>query len=337
MLVRANSLAGCLLCDLSLGGAGSGRIAASVGAGGANAHADVLTIQKLLNGVAPEDGGPTPTLVEDGWIGPVTRGAIAAFQKRQKLTIQDDRIDPNGPTLRRLKELSSPFQRKSVLDQEGAARLKRVGATMAYLISASFLAERAIEAAMDYLNLGSGGGFGDANARAYRRANLYFKLGAQAQNQTIGELRFIRTTIGRVRTVLTSRSPFGAAIFDVDPLRTHPEYMAYSPMQLADLKRSDGTTSLRIYLCDGIDARPADHFAHILTHELFHFVDDETKERWIIDAPHGYRDGAMRLSHQQRMHNADNYALFVTHTAIGRARLIASQPMLAPYVPADMP
>ena len=37
------------------------------------------------------------------------------------------------------------------------------------------------------------------------------------------------------------------------------------------------------------------------------------------------------------MHNADNYALFVTHTAIGRTRLIASQPMPAPYVPADMP
>src|SRR5271157_2298216 len=154
MLVRANSPAGCLLCELSLGGAGSGRIAASVGAGGANAHADVLTIQKLLNGVPPEDGGPTPTLIEDGWIGPITKGAIAAFQKRQKLTIQDDRIDPGGPTLRRLNEVSSPFQRKSVLDREGVARLGRVGATMAYLISATSQAERAIEAAMDHLSLG---------------------------------------------------------------------------------------------------------------------------------------------------------------------------------------
>ena len=168
-------------------------------------------------------------------------------------------------------------------------------------------------------------------------ADLYFKFGAQAQDRTLDELGFIRTTIGRVRTVLSSRSPFGAAIFDIDPLRDHPEYMAYSPMQLGDPKRNNGTTSLRIYLCDGIDARPQDHFAHILTHELFHFVDDEAKETWIVDAPHGYRDGAMRLSHQQRMHNADNYALFVTHTEIGRARLIASQPMLAPCVPADMP
>ena len=337
MLVRANSFAGCLLCDLELGAAGSGRISASVGAGGANAKADVLTIQKLLNGVAPEDGGPTPTLIEDGFIGPITRGAIAAFQKRQNLKIQDDRIDPLGPTLKRLNELSSPFRRRSVLDREGAARLGRVGGTMAYLVSANAQAEHAVEAAMDHLTLGGGGLFDDMNARAYRRADLYFRFGAQAQARTIDELRFIRTTIGRVRTVLTSRSPFGAAIFDVDPLRTHPEYMAYSPMQLGDPNRKDGTTSLRIYLCDGIDARPQDHFAHILSHELFHFVDDETKDRWIIDAPHGYRDGAMRLSHEQRMHNADNYALFVTHTTIGRARLIASQPMLSPYVPADMP
>lgn len=337
MLVRANGLAGCLLCDLGLRGGGSGRIAASVGAGGANVHADVLTIQKLLNGVAAEDGGPTPTLVEDGWIGPITKGAIAAFQARQALKVQDDRIDPDGPTMRRLNEVSSPFQRKSALDQEGAARLKRVGATMGYLISATHRGERAIEAAMDHLTLGTGDAFGDANAKAYRRADLYFKFGAQAQDRTLDELGFIRTTIGRVRTVLSSRSPFGAAIFDIDPLRDHPEYMAYSPMQKGDPKRNNGTTSLRIYLCDGIDARPQDHFAHILTHELFHFVDDEAQDTWIVDAPHGYRDGAMRLSHQQRMHNADNYALFVTHTEIGRARLIASQPMLAPYLPADMP
>jgi len=34
-------------------------------------------------------------------------------------------------------------------------------------------------------------------------------------------------------------------------------------------------------------------------HELLHFVDDETKDRWNLDAPHGHRDGAMRLSHEQ--------------------------------------
>jgi hypothetical protein len=116
----------------------------------------------------------------------------------------------------------------------------------------------------------------------------------------------------------------------------HPEYRAYSPMQTAEHK-DDGTTPLRIYLCDRIDQDGDDLFAHILTHELFHFVDDEAKATQIVDAPHGYRDGAMRLAHAQRMRNSDNYALFVTHTAIGRARLVASQPTLSPYIPADMP
>src|SRR5579862_5412001 len=95
MIVRAVTNTGCLICDLRLTGGNSTKIAVSVGQGGANYRADVLTIQKLLNGVAPKDGGPTPLLIEDGLIGPLTRGAILAFQKQQNLRIQDDRIDPN--------------------------------------------------------------------------------------------------------------------------------------------------------------------------------------------------------------------------------------------------
>ncbi|HLW90802.1 MAG TPA: hypothetical protein VKS78_05810 [Roseiarcus sp.] len=336
MMVRAVTNTGCLICNLHLSGGNATKIVSSVGQGGANFHADVLTIQRLLNGVTPQDGGPTPLLIEDGLIGPLTRGAILAFQKRQNLAIQDDRIDPNGPAFRRLTDVSSPYQRRSALDQSGKARLARVSATMPQLNSAAFLAQRAIEAAMDHLTGGSDDILSDSNARAYRRADLYFAFGSEPQDQILDELSFIRTTINRIHTVLMSPSPFGAAIFDIDPLRNHPEYKAYSPRQTGSDKRNNGTTPLRIYLCDGIDARPQDHFAHILMHELYHFVDDETNASEIVDAPGGYRDGAMRLPHRQRMHNADNYALFSTHTAIGRERLIASQPMLAPYIPADV-
>ena len=77
-----------------------------------------------------------------------------------------------------------------------------------------------------------------------------------------------------------------------------------------------------------------DLFTHILFHELIHFVDDESKERRIVD--HGYREKAMKLPHSLRMHNSDNYALFASHIHFGRDRLIASQPSLRPHIPANL-
>jgi hypothetical protein len=180
------------------------------------------------------------------------------------------------------------------------------------------------------------------NSPASRKAQFYFAFGSQPPAQTQEELGFIRTTFRRVHAVLLAErpsvlggNPFGAAIFTIDPLN-RTDWFAYSPMQLADATRKDPTTSGRIYLCDRIDFAVQDLLRHILFHELCHFVDDESKERRIVDANNGYREGALKLTHAQRMHNSDNYALFASHVAFGRARLVASQPSLAGVVPADL-
>lgn len=362
MKVRANTPACCVMDDLDTAGPGASSINASVGVGGTNAHKDVLTIQQLLNGVAPDDSGPQPLLAEDGFIGPLTNGAIRKFQQGQQLQVVDGRIDPNGPTLRRLNEVSTPGQRavaqlRAVLGVEvpavrnlaglgtalrRALRLKRTERTLPDLIRAGREGQRVIEQAMDHVALG-GGALG-SNSEAFRKADFHFKFDKQPQAKTLQELGFIRTTFRRVNGVINNPrpsifggNPFGVAIFDIDPTDKHPDWRAYTPTQAFDFKRNDGVTSGHVYLCDRIDFEVQDLFAHILMHELFHFVDDESKERQIGDAPNGYREGAFKLAHEPRMHNADSYALFTSHVAIGRARLVAALPTLAGVIPADMP
>jgi Putative peptidoglycan binding domain len=80
-------------------------IEGSVGAGGKNASTDVRTIQAALNDVSPEDGGPSPALAVDGFIGPLTIAAIKKFQQKH-VPVVDSRIDPHGPTLAALNDES---------------------------------------------------------------------------------------------------------------------------------------------------------------------------------------------------------------------------------------
>jgi len=286
----------------------------------------------LLNLIAPEDGGALPPLAEDGLVGPKTIGAIRAFQQFHH-TANDGRVDPDGPTLKRMNEVP-----KRALAERNRARLARVVQAMPDLTAMASKGLRTTEAAMDYVRFGQAGL--KTSQRAYDLANLYFDFRNVPQSTTLAELAFIRTTFVRVRTVLifprpsvTGGDPFGVSIYTIDPLGE--DYAAYSPMQLGDDRRDHPDVhSGHVYLCRGLDAKNPDQGTHILLHELFHFVDDEAKEHRIID--HGYREQAMKLTHQQRIHNADNYALFASHVHYGRARLVAGQPTLAPYIPQNL-
>lgn len=80
-------------------------ISGSVGAGGVNQKNDSMTVQELLNNVAPVDGGPNPPLTVDGLPWQKTIAAIKNFQRVQVgLTNPDGRVDPNGRTLAKLNE-----------------------------------------------------------------------------------------------------------------------------------------------------------------------------------------------------------------------------------------
>lgn len=77
-------------------------ISSSVGHGGRNVHADVVTVQKLLNQHAAAVG-LAPLLVADGLVGTKTIGAIVLFQRKVVGMLNPDgRVDPGGGTLRAL-------------------------------------------------------------------------------------------------------------------------------------------------------------------------------------------------------------------------------------------
>src|SRR5262245_2837785 len=103
MLVRANTAKACEWCRFE-GGVSAWAIEKSVGKGGFNQKPDVLKVQRLLNMIAPEDGGPLPPLAEDGFIGPFTLEAIRKFQQFHK-TASDGRVDPGGPTLKKMNDV----------------------------------------------------------------------------------------------------------------------------------------------------------------------------------------------------------------------------------------
>ncbi len=82
-------------------------ITASVGRLGVNRPDDVRFIQDKLNRVPPEAGGPSPLLVVDSLCGPKTKDAIHYFQSAQfGWLTADGRVDVDGPTLKRLNELT---------------------------------------------------------------------------------------------------------------------------------------------------------------------------------------------------------------------------------------
>jgi hypothetical protein len=71
----------------------SKSLGASVGQGGLNKSADVMTVQFLLNCVPVSQGGPPKELAVDGLIGPKTVLAIRQFQTTQ-FGWCDGRVDP---------------------------------------------------------------------------------------------------------------------------------------------------------------------------------------------------------------------------------------------------
>jgi len=78
-------------------------ISAPVGLNGRNLHADVVSIQRALNMIMPNDGGASPLLRVDGICGPLTRNAIHKFQVKHFGWAQADvLIEPGRQTIARI-------------------------------------------------------------------------------------------------------------------------------------------------------------------------------------------------------------------------------------------
>ena len=103
------------------------EIVRSVGLGGKNDDADVVIVQRLLNGVSVARGGPNPILQIDGLCGPLTDAAIKKFQAKALVGIADGRVDPGKKTIKALNDAATANDARTVpdvdLDPSAQARL----------------------------------------------------------------------------------------------------------------------------------------------------------------------------------------------------------------------
>lgn len=329
MRVKCDCETRCTALDLARDPSGSATISASVGLGGANRPDDVRTVQSLLNDVKVERGGPAPPLAVDGIAGPLTNGAIGKFQRKQQLPVADSRVDPNGPTLQ---ALNSERSNKAADPDRKTREAARIANAVAAMGDAKLAVDRAIglvDAAVNFVMLGKGL---TTSSEPFDFVSRHFKFEGLGRDRTLADLAFIKTTYLRMRGVLRGRTGitgtliFGANMFDVDPNpgTSPPQAKAYVPGD-----DGDGVVKSRIYWTDAIDGHPRDRFTYLTLHELGHFVDEDDPSLEIVDHGYAFFGTVLKLNHNLRMHNADNYAMMAFDRTFGRARLLALYPLLA--------
>jgi len=329
MRVKCDCESRCTALDLAVDASGSTSITASVGLGGANRAADVRAVQSLLNDVRPDRGGPVPPLDVDGLAGPLTNGAIGKFQRKQSLPAADSRVDPDGPTLQ---ALNSERSNKGADPDRRTREAARLATAVAAMPDVQLAVQRAIsltEAAIDFAMLGKGL---TTSSEPFDFVSKHFKFEGLSRDRTLADLAFIKTTYIRMRSVLRGRTGltgtliFGANMFDIDP---HPGGSPSQAKAYVPREDGEGLVTSRIYWTDAVDGHPRDRFTYLTLHELGHFVDEEDPSLEIVDHGYAFFGTVLKLNHELRMHNADNYAMMAFDRTFGRARLVALYPLLA--------
>lgn len=319
------------------------RLTASVGRYGANKAEDAGAVQKALNEVPAVLGGPLPALAVDGDAKKLTIAAIEKFQlfhfpEKYAAAKPDGRIDVDQWTLSRLKdmyELCSKLGLTVIPFWLVRRPVRLLRARLGFAQAASAIGE-AISRLGDALRpLRDGAVHNEHDKQALILARLYFRLSGITAGTAITGLLQAQAALLKTQTTLdrlgrTLGLPTGGDIFEIDP--KNESYLAYSPRRTS--VHPVGVSPEHIYLCQASDSISTDFFNHMMVHEMMHFADEETPATEIEDK--GYRADALTLSHADTLRNADSYALFATHCHIGRDRLVASQPTLAPHIPADI-
>ena len=329
-------------------------LSGSVGQGGRNVPADVVRVQRLLNGVPASQGGPQPLLKLDGIVGPLTVKAISQFQKKN-LGFSDGRVDPGGRTFKEL-ESRADFD-ASLADTLGAKppaaplptaagnpvqaqAFRRLAAINAIPDARRALQKTLLELDQIRLRLTPAGGRLLPAPRSEAVLNRHFAMAGLSKNAKESSLVFIQSTMAKMRAMLDGRKgffggdPFGGNIVEADPIPPPPpkelrNAFAYSPNQTADKKRLAklGISPSRLYFTSLIDGKSLDFFLYALLHELAHFVDDE-KTAKIGDHAYGHDDKYGTLPHPLRMRNADCHGLLAFEFFAGNQRLALIYPKL---------
>jgi len=329
-------------------------IRASVGQGGVNRSDDSVTIQSALNNIPIDQGGPQVRLAVDGIAGPLTISAIRKFQTRQ-LGWADGRIDPGGPTLARLRGYSANGNAGGTggLKTHGGHRrapspqmfeVIRRGTAVSVLPHASHALRKTqlnldlVMARLKVKGVQRMTEISPGESREPRRLwnifNRHFSVANLSTPAATQSLSSVQQTFENMKAVLDGRPGiWGADIVEIDPITAYvkelDEAVAYTPTTTGDRARQTrlGIMPWRIYFTNLIDGQDFDHYLYTVLHELAHFVDNETQLH-IGDIAYGYQPSILRLSHHQRMRNAECYSACAFEMAFGNDRLVGIYPLL---------
>ncbi|MEP6850305.1 MAG: hypothetical protein ABI999_15705 [Acidobacteriota bacterium] len=292
------------------------RLTASVGPGGRNLPDDVKRVQNALNFVLPTMGGPLPKLEENGVYGESTATAITRFQLKE-FRFAEFMVLPDSETINRLAKyrggLSSGSRQKIIAALNEALNLVK-GAQANLVMALPFVEAKA-----------NGGGlpsFGPDARMLY--ANRHFDIDkAKAPADTLRRVLRVYDTMMEV-----FRRPgglWGPTVFDLDPLGLGFRAYAVPGGYFRNGQRNPLYGYIRndsIYLCKRLERDTMETCAHIIVHELAHFVSSEQTFEEISDHKNGYgwyNDFCMQqLTPEEKVSNADNYANFAVDLRFGR-------------------
>lgn len=296
-------------------------ISASVGAYGANYSSDVVTIQKALNQVPPDNGGASPKLVIDGKCGPKTKQAIQVFQiKHFGWKGADGLIERGKQTLAQLNEVLG----------------KKIGSgDPQYLVTASVInfalsmvtaAQTNMSTALLYLDSKASNRSLPSFSREFKMRLLNKHFSLDSSNDRMNTYNKIKLKYDRMKQVFQRPGgPWGFAVFERDPYKE--DYMAYvygggyfKPGQIW-YHRGKKNRLDSIYLCTRFYDMADQHYqSFILVHELAHFVGqfDEISDYAYNHegSPRGTK--VKNLSHELKALNAECYANFAYEARTGQ-------------------
>jgi hypothetical protein len=311
------------------------EISASVGQGGRNKPPDVATIQRALNRVPGNEGGPVPPLVVDGLIGPKTVGAIYRFQKHHFGAAKaDGRVDPNQRTIAKLREFQTQqqsgepedpgtrlgFTSVSHLKSDSASVMVRVKGALPTALQWSLAARRRLAEAIGFAKgQATGGDFKRSHdlvdrcfkiksltsqgaIRAMRRIDAVFEEMPKAIHaDTVGKGIFRKapggcSTAGRTINAFTYPGGFRK----IDPATGAP------PMSNPEF-RGPNVSQRGIYMCtSNIASKDVFAMTDLIVHEMSHFVGPSRGFYRIGDHSGGL--AALRSNHITAIRTASNYA-----------------------------
>ncbi len=271
----------------------------AIGTRGITKGPQVIIIQKALNNVPAEYGGPALPLDTDGVAGDFTIGCIKDFQKRH-FGFQDGRIDVLGKTHAKLSSLQP-------------AKIARMKMAKQYLGRALNAMQKAqVKLTLAGMELLTGGGLSGGQNLAL--ADAHFDV--LKSDDPAAALAYISSVYTTMLSSFDRPGGLGGwSQFEAEPF-TNRDYFAFTwwgghyqrGMYIGWLRMDT------VYLSAYYDKANDNDRVQTIIHELAHFVGPAAGDL-ITDYAYGKRKDMAGLSPYKKQHNAECYGNFALSPA----------------------